>query len=67
MLLAAGRQAWPRWQEIADRIDKDGLLVQGRYKNSDRVNPLLPIEVQARTALVAILRQLDLPELEMTG
>lgn len=62
MLLAAGRQSWRRWKQIVERIDKDGLLIRGRYKNADRVHPLLAIEVHARAALVQILHHLDLPE-----
>jgi hypothetical protein len=62
MLVAAGRQAWRRWRQIAARIDADGLLVPGRYDGVDRVHPLLSAEVSARAALVAILNGLDLEE-----
>src|SRR3989304_2296109 len=60
MWVAAGRQAWTRWQQLKRLVDKQGVTTPGRYKGTPRMNPLLAAEARAREAVVKILRFLDL-------
>ena len=62
MLVAAGRQAWVRWQQVKRLVDKQGVAIPGRYKGMPRMNPLLAAEARARESLVKILAYLDLGE-----
>jgi RNase adaptor protein for sRNA GlmZ degradation len=61
-LLEAAEQAWQRWQDLAARIDADGVLVEGRYENTERAHPLLSQESVARQAFMRALRALKVEE-----
>jgi hypothetical protein len=57
MLIAAARAAVRRWLEIKVVIDREGVLLPGRYENSTRAHPLLAPETKARTAAVVALEK----------
>jgi hypothetical protein len=54
----AARDAWARYVAIRERLESEGLTVQGRW--GPDANPLLGPEARARTALLAALKQLRL-------
>jgi phage terminase small subunit len=57
-LLEAAEQAWNRWRELVAKIDADGVLVEGRYENTERAHPLLASEQVARQAFMRALKAL---------
>jgi phage terminase small subunit len=63
MLIAAGRQAWRRWREATQLVERDGLVIVGR-KGASRLSPALSAEFRARESLVKILSYLDLGQPE---
>ena len=59
-LLDAAEQAWHRWQALARRIDDEGIMLPGRYENTQRAHPLLASEQVARQAFMRALRALKM-------
>lgn len=59
-VLLAARQAWRRWRANSDQIDAEGLTVEGRW--APVAHPLLGPEARARHAVLAAIKQLDLPD-----
>jgi|SRR6516162_286746 P27 family predicted phage terminase small subunit len=58
-LLELCLQAWDRWEQAREQIERDGLTVPGR-EGGMRPHPCVGIERDARLAVARLVRELDL-------
>jgi len=59
-MLEVACSAMQRLREARDVLDREGLVVPGRYEGMTRQHPLVPVERDARVQLLRALRELDL-------
>jgi phage terminase small subunit len=59
-MLEVACSAMQRLREARDVLDREGLVVPGRYDGMTRQHPLVTVERDARVQLLRALRELDL-------
>jgi phage terminase small subunit len=59
-MLEVACSAMQRLREARDVLDREGLVVEGRYAGMTRQHPLVTVERDARVQLLRALRELDL-------
>ncbi len=57
-LLTEAAVAWDRCQQAREILDRDGIVVDGRF--GPRQHPAVQIELQNRTSFARLMRELDL-------
>ena len=59
-MLEVACSAMQRLREARDVLDREGLVISGRYEGMTRQHPLVTVERDARVQLLRALRELDL-------
>lgn len=59
-MLEVACSAMQRLREARDVLDREGLVIPGRYEGMTRQHPLVTVERDARVQLLRALRELDL-------
>lgn len=59
-MLEVACSAMQRLREAREVLDREGLVVPGRYEGTSRPHPLVAVERDARVQLLRALRELDL-------
>jgi phage terminase small subunit len=59
-MLEVACSAMQRLREARDILDREGLVIPGRYEGMTRQHPLVTVERDARVQLLRALRELDL-------